>query len=686
LGPDARGRTLAQDIADWVLTDDARRLLDGDNAVRESPRRSVRSASVPPNSPLSLEELQRRLSLIGVYWLQQPTLRRQRALWLLALDSAPREKADASRVRVASLESRLQQDLAPTMTLDELKHEIMMLTSAYDWERGVLVAFAPDIHGATLDRPPDLPCPAPETRDPGSVPTHGLRAIKKPVASDFYPRNARQDRLTGKVLVEVTVDATGCGRRFEIVRSSGAPALDEAALELAAHVEYGFAERDGKPIEAVARMPVNFLLSDDATSGTAPSAGTSLSALIQRGHESLNHSEYDQAIRDLDQAIELDPEASNAYAQRGLAYLGKRDIGPAREDFETALRLIPQSAPALSGRGVLEYLSGDCQSALADLSRSLDYDARGSFTLRWRAEAYSCMGRDEEALADLARSEKVAPDTFSAYARRALILRALHRPDEALAEIAAVLAASNAAGAHLTAGRMYAASGKPSEALAELDLAVMLSPGENAYVDRAEVRPISDLRGQREDFESALKLNPKSRSAQMGLIRARTLQGDDDLEAASATLARTPDDTLALLRRGIDRWKAGDPTGANEDLQALIWHADTQELNDSCYLLALLDVALDRALEACNLALGKMPRLADYLDSRGLVLLRLGRLKEALADYDLALKQNPHLASSLYCRGLVLLRLGQSGARDIDQAIALNATIGEFYGAFGLKP
>jgi TonB family protein len=686
LGPDARGRTLAQDIADWVLTVDVRRQLDGNIAAGESPRLPARSTFVPPLSPPSLEELQRRLNLIGMYWLQQPTLRRQRALWLLALDSAPREKADVSRVRIARLESHLQQNLAPTMMLDDLKHELMMLTNAYDWERGVLMAFAPDIHGATLDRPVDLPCPAPETRDPGGVPTHGLRAIKTPAASDFYPGNARRDQLTGKVLVEVTVDATGCGRRFEIVRSSGAPALDEAALELAAHVEYGFAERDSKPVEAVAQMPVNFVLTDDVTTEAAPGAGTSLSALLQRGNELLNRGEFDQAISALDEALALDPEATTAYAQRGLAHLWKRDTDPAREDFETALRLVPQSAPALSGRGVLEFLSGDCQSALADLSRSLDYDARRSFTLRWRAEAYSCLGRDEEALADLARSEKVAPDTFSAYARRAGILRALHRPDEALTEIAGVLAASNAAGAHLAAGRMYAAAGKPGEALAETDLGVRLSPTEKAYVERAAVRPISDLRGQREDFESAMKVNPKSRLAQVGLIRTRALEGDEDLEAASAALAQTPDDTFALLRRGIDRWKAGDSTGANDDLQALIWHAETDELNDDCYVLALLDVALDRALEACNLALGKMPRLAGYLDSRGLVFLRLGRLKDALADYDLALKQSPHSGSSLYCRGLVLLRLGRSGARDIDQAIALNATIGEFYAAFGLKP
>jgi tetratricopeptide (TPR) repeat protein len=76
-----------------------------------------------------------------------------------------------------------------------------------------------------------------------------------------------------------------------------------------------------------------------------------------------------------------------------------------------------------------------------------------------------------------------------------------------------------------------------------------------------------------------------------------------------------------------------------------------------------------------------MPHDANFLDSRALVYLRLGRLEAALSDYDLALKFRPHSAYSLYARGLVLARLGRSGpaAEDHADALRLDATIAEYF-------
>jgi regulator of sirC expression with transglutaminase-like and TPR domain len=116
-------------------------------------------------------------------------------------------------------------------------------------------------------------------------------------------------------------------------------------------------------------------------------------------------------------------------------------------------------------------------------------------------------------------------------------------------------------------------------------------------------------------------------------------------------------------------------------LLASIQHSSHSELNTVCYTLAVVNVALDHALEACNRALELMPHDANFLDSRALVYLRLGRLEAALSDYDLALKFRPHSAYSLYARGLVLARLGRSGpaAEDHADALRLDATIAEYF-------
>ena len=345
------------------------------------------------------------------------------------------------------------------------------------------------------------------------------------------------------------------------------------------------------------------------------------------------------------------------------------------------MRIAPNSAVALRGRGVLEYRSGDCASARADLTRSLELDTRSGFALRWRAEADSCLSQDSEALADLATAEKVEPKGFAAYSQRALVLRALGRRDEALAEIDAMLAVSSDSRAQLIAGEIYEAAGKPVAAAAALDLGVSLAPTDKSYTLRAEYRPREDLRAQREDYAAALKVNLESRHALVELIRVSALEGGDSPEALSAALVSHPDDAIGLLGRGIGRWRRGDRSAAELDLRASIQHSSNSEFNDVCYTLAVVNVALDPALEACNRALELLPHDANFLDSRALVYLRLGRLEEAQTDYDLALKFRPHSAYSLYGRGLVLARLGRSGPAGDDRAHALrlDATIAEYF-------
>jgi TonB family protein len=697
IGPDARGRTIAQDLATWVLPDEIRRQL------AEATSNSNHVQTDQGRDAAVLEEPQRRLKLIGLYWARQLTLRHQRALWLQALQSAPAGEAESSHARVDALESRLQHDFAPSMTLDALSAQIKELTLTYDRERQRLIGLGPEVRGAAFDRSADVPCTHIVAQEPRTSSSQGLQRLWSPEPMDFYPMTGRRDLLTGRVLLQAAADDTGCLQHIEVVRSSGAPELDAAALDLAARMQFAPAVRDDRPVETTARLPIVFKFDDPpsldarppaaeaAPASATPSVPFSLAAQtptehIRNGYDLLDNGEYDKAIAEFDLAIATDPAAAMAYADRGLAHLWKYDIPQAHDDLEAALRIAPNSAVALRGRGVLEYLSGDCVSARADLTRSLELDAHSGFALRWRAEVDSCLSQDSEALTDLATAEKVEPKGFAAYSQRALVLRALGRPDEALAEIDAMLAVSSDSRAQLIAGAIYEEAGKPAEAATALDLGVSLSPTDKSYIRRAEYRPRADLRAQREDYAAALKVDPTSRYALSGLITVSALEGGDSPEVLSAALASHPEDAMGLLGRGIDRWRRGERSAAEQDLRASIQHASNSELNGMCYALAVVNVALDRALEACNRALGLMPHVADFLDSRGLVYLRLGRLEEALADYDLGLKLRPHSADSLYARGLVLARLGRLGPAAEDRAVALrlDATIAEYFHTIGL--
>ena len=111
-------------------------------------------------------------------------------------------------------------------------------------------------------------------------------------------------------------------------------------------------------------------------------------------------------------------------------------------------------------------------------------------------------------------------------------------------------------------------------------------------------------------------------------------------------------------------------------------------LNELCWSEAAFDPLLPAALADCEAALRLLPLAGQIIDSRALVLLRLGRLREAQAEYDKALALRPHEAASLYGRGLAELRLGlaKQGQADLAAAERLDAHTGAYLADNGAKP
>ena len=245
-------------------------------------------------------------------------------------------------------------------------------------------------------------------------------------------------------------------------------------------------------------------------------------------------------------------------------------------------------------------------------------------------------------------------------------------------------------------GLGYAARTDIPHALADLNRAVDLAPNEPRYVfERARVRlsahqPILAMN----DLDQTLRLNPNNVEALVQRAGLRAAAGDEkgahaDLDTASGLAPREADvrSTLAGLYSTIFDYAAA--VGQYD-----LWiaaHADENAmataLNGRCWARAQLGQDLDKALGDCNRAL-RMVKTPGFLDSRGLVYLRLGRLDEAIADFDAALAQNPKLAWSLYGRGLARLRKGlkAEGDADIKAALGLRPKLGETARRVGLTP
>lgn len=145
---------------------------------------------------------------------------------------------------------------------------------------------------------------------------------------------------------------------------------------------------------------------------------------------------------------------------------------------------------------------------------------------------------------------------------------------------------------------------------------------------------------------------------------------------------------LAFLYQGADQLEAALT-------QFSVWLAAHRTdirrpmaLNGRCWVRALLGRDLDAALDDCNAAVSLAPTAAAYRDSRGLVLLRLGRYAKSATDYDAVLKSAPGRPWSLYGRGIDELRLGKTaaGQADLDAAVARRPGIRDEAKKYGIEP
>ena len=270
-------------------------------------------------------------------------------------------------------------------------------------------------------------------------------------------------------------------------------------------------------------------------------------------------------------------------------------------------------------------------------------------------------------------------------------------PPAAAAKIASTEPDPTDAAGFSRRGNARASRGDVAGGLVDLDQAVKMAPDNVDFLwQRAVLHArMRQLDKAVEDTDRLLKLKPNHVDAL--LMRAELRRSQDhgadirsDVDAAAAAAAKSSDQRLeiaGLYDELEDYQRASD--------QYSIWiaaHPDDSKrfvaLNGRCWALAMTGRELDRALKDCNGALAIRPHTPAFLDSRGLVRVRMGDYAKAIIDYDEALKANPDMAWSHYGRGIAKLRIGQkeAGEADLAKAKALDPKLHERAKKLGIAP
>jgi len=414
-------------------------------------------------------------------------------------------------------------------------------------------------------------------------------------------------------------------------------------------------------------------------------------ALVHRALAFAGDGNFDSALNDLNSVIDRDPGNAGALAQRGWLSIQKQDLAAAEKDIAAALAIDPANPQALNAKASLASARGDKKGQITALSAAISSSSNDPGALIRRAQAYHSAGQDDAALSDVDAASKAGRVPPEGRLLRANIFRQRGRHDLVVRE-AELLMQENPNDQYplVAAGKIFAAEGQHQKALDAINKAIALGPQAYIYLNRSDVREKSDYSGRLADIDAALKLDPGNSE---GLrIKAWLLLGQgafaDAMAAFDTALAHNPLSPLDLRRgRAIALYKTGKTADAKQQITQI--RAETKEATDFntlCWEQATNDVFLDGALEDCRQALKLRPDTSGYIDSLGMVLLRLGKLDESIAAYTRAIGKS-RSAASLLGRAFAYARKGDMAQANADRsdALKLDSQIEEEFVEYGLK-
>jgi len=111
-------------------------------------------------------------------------------------------------------------------------------------------------------------------------------------------------------------------------------------------------------------------------------------ALLESGKAFLGRGDYDGAIGEFTEALNIDPNYAAAYGDRGDAYVDKAEYTLAIADYDEAIRLYPTEAIVYFGRAVAYYNLGEYRRAIADYDESIKLDPKYRLAFSYRGVAY----------------------------------------------------------------------------------------------------------------------------------------------------------------------------------------------------------------------------------------------------------------------------------------------------------
>lgn len=161
-------------------------------------------------------------------------------------------------------------------------------------------------------------------------------------------------------------------------------------------------------------------------------------AYMHRGFIYVNNkADYDNAIKDFTEAINLDDKNASAYRGRGWAYTDKGDYAPAIKDLDISVNLMETSTNMsnvdksvfYNTRGYYFLQTKSYPEAIVDLEKAIQLDPTYEYPYKHLAEVYYATEKYELALEMANKAIEFDRNYTSAYEIRSKIHNAMNHPE-----------------------------------------------------------------------------------------------------------------------------------------------------------------------------------------------------------------------------------------------------------------
>jgi TonB family protein len=230
-----------------------------------------------------------------------------------------------------------------------------------------------------------------------------------------YPPLAKAARISGSVVVEVTVDEEGTVIAARAI--SGHPLLKDSAVAAARGWTFAPTKLQGEPVKVIGTINFKFTLGDaeeiERVKQQVIANPNSADLYYRLGNAYRLDGQVEMAVEAYNKALRLQPDYAEAYSALGSTYKGMNDYEKALEAFKQALDLRVENAEEVLMEMARTLLKLDRSSeALESAQRALEL--KHDFIYADEAHALVGLvrleqGRYNEALEAFKEAAKISP-------------------------------------------------------------------------------------------------------------------------------------------------------------------------------------------------------------------------------------------------------------------------------------